>query len=666
MQKVSDKTRLNDDIRSRMESFIKVKTSFQDVVSTAVKHGVTLPQGLEDTLVGIENEYKAFVDRSERKLRIAVAGKFSCGKSQFINSLIGKEIASVDSARTTCCKTIFTGDPSVREVVISDSAGRTYSREEYVQRSAKVSASRKVFTVRLPDADWTAFEVIDTPGYDSIDEEDRQISEEAVADADVVFFLFDMSNGTIPKDSIEYLKRSVSANQRVYLVANKADLKPEGARRTIMNSIASECNRNELKYEYILPYSSLMPWSKEILSKNEVARTNVLKIARQLKVETLDVINKLVERASTIRDAKIAVELKSADGRLADFQELIANVFFTSLGQIWSKKSESSEAAFEALVESVISVLQDSAIESTERNASGFVRWHELKGTGLFVCDWAVYLAKPTTQYDLSDEDKAALSQSLLSVFSEYGFSSAGVVDELIALRKECAIETIDRYRIKDEDAPSSGDDALFFYSAALEHGDYCATCDYESERMGCEKSILSNLNREFPAAFAKLLEEKVSKVMERILIEDSLKPAMNVMFESVKALARFSDSCAEAMNGTIRGDAFIVESLMEMNVLPSPIEGAAFFFVATSEKVEKGQVLGRLVPYTNSNIGFFGISNSAFINVSQTFSNIFPMRDSDAAVSLSAPRSGHVVLLVKNGETVGKFAPLLQILEDD
>ena len=627
---------MNDDVRRRTESLVKIKASFQNVVSTADKLGVTLPGILKDTLARVEKEYDALSECSERKLRIAVAGKFSCGKSQFINSLVGKEIASVDSARTTCCKTIFTGDTSINEVIISDSSGRTYSRDEYVQRSAKVSASREVFTVRLPDAEWMDFEVIDTPGYDSIDEEDRQISEEAVTDADVVFFLFDMGNGTIPKDSIEYLKKSVGSKQLFYLIANKADLKPEGARRMIMNSIASECDRNGLKYECVLPYSSLMPWSNEILSKSEVARTNVLNLAQKLKDEAMEVVDKLVERANTIRDAKITVELKAVDGHLTDLRKNLEKTFIEELESVWSKKCESNKSSFEDLVEGMISILLDSAVENTERRASSFVRWHELKSTGIFFSDWSVYLARPTSEYDLSDEERASLTQALLSQFAEHGVSGAGVVEELVELRKECAIKTIDKYRIKDEDAPS-GDDALFFYAAALEHRDFCKTCDYESERRDRENSILENLNRVFPSTFVELLEEKLAKVMERILVTGLLKPAANTRFEAAKALAEFMDSCAEALNGTKRGDAYVAESLMSIDILPSPIEGTVFFSVEADEKVKKGQILGRAVS-----------------------------RDTDAEVALCANKSGRVAVLAEQGEAVPKFSPLLIFLPDD
>ena len=347
-------------------------------------------------------------------------------------------------------------------------------------------------------------------------------------------------------------------------------------------------------------------------------------------------VDKLVERANTIRDAKITVELKAVDGHLTDLRKNLEKTFTEELESVWSKKYESNKSSLEDLSEGMISILLDSAVENTERRASSFVRWHELKSTGIFFSDWSVYLARPTSEYDLSDEERASLSQALLSQFAEHGISGAGVVEELVELRKECAIKTIDKYRIKDEDAPS-GDDALFYYSAALEHSDFCKTCDYESERRDRENSILENLNRVFPSTFVELLEEKLAKVMERIFDTGLLKPAANAKFESTKVLAEFKDSCAEALNGTKGGDAYVAETLMALDIMPSPIEGTVFFSIESGENVEKGQILGRVV-----------------------------LRDSDAEVSLCAAKSGGAVVLAGQGECVPKFAPLAIILSDD
>ena len=144
-------------------------------------------------------------------------------------------------------------------------------------------------------------------------------------------------------------------------------------------------------------------------------------------------------------------------------------------------------------------------------------------------------------------------------------------------------------------------------------------------------------MNRVFPSTFVELLTEKEAKVRECIRVAGLLKPAANAMFEAAKALAEFMDSCAEALNGTKRGDAYVAESLMSIDILPSPIEGTVFFSVEADEKVKKGQILGRAVS-----------------------------RYTDAEVALCANKSGRVAVLAEQGEAVSKFSPLLIFLPDD
>ena len=96
-------------------------------------------------------------------------------------------------------------------------------------------------------------------------------------------------------------------------------------------------------------------------------------------------------------------------------------------------------------------------------------------------------------------------------------------------------------------------------------------------------------MNRVVPSTFVELLEEKLAKVMERIFDTELLKPAASAKFESTKVLAEFKDSCAEALNGTKDGDAYVAETLMALDIMPSPIEGTVFFSVESGENVEKG-----------------------------------------------------------------------------
>lgn len=200
----------------------------------------------------------------EDPLTIAVAGKFSCGKSCFINSLIGYDIASCKIEPTTRCATVFRGDGSKKTVEIRDGAGHVVSLAEYKQKVMEKSCRSRRFEVIVPDARWEPFELIDTPGYDSVDggaegDTDSSISRSAVECADVVFFLVDVNDGTLTQNSVEYLKGSVSSGcKRLYVVVNKMDKKPPLRRRPVLAAVERSLQENEVRYESVLPYSSKM------------------------------------------------------------------------------------------------------------------------------------------------------------------------------------------------------------------------------------------------------------------------------------------------------------------------------------------------------------------------------------------------------------------------
>jgi len=582
------------DISARVDAVEKIAVEFRSLASILAKHGSGFQDCRSAELTAIEKEYRGLKTSASRKMRIAIAGKFSCGKSQFINSMIGKEIASVDSARTTCCKTIFTSDPQLSEITITDSAGVGYALDEYVQLSARASASRNVFTVRLPGADWEDFEVVDTPGYDSIDEEDRQISEEAVAEADVVFFLFDIGNGTIPKDSIDYLKKFVNTRQLFYLIANKADLKPENARRAILDSIADECNRNEVRYECVLPFSSLMPWSKEIHCKSEKAKANVLELAARLKNNAIEVIERLIQRSQTLSKPRIAACIENADGHLKKWFDDVVQDAFSEINNVLLTEIEHEDGKCISICDQIVSIIQDSAVDYTFKHGSRFVRWHELKGTGIFVCDWAVYLAKATDEYDLEYGDLAELSGKLARVFSGHGIAAARVLlGEIIELRKQCAIRTIDQFRIRDEDAPA--DDALFFYSEAVDHSDFCHTCDYESERRGNENLILDKLNAVFPGAFAKIAEPVVKNVVNGLTAATGVRDVYASIMEIYDKLSRICCLCAAVMDSMPPNDEGIKSWLEKLGVSLSPAFGTVRYQVRNGQRVSVGDILLRV-----------------------------------------------------------------------
>lgn len=476
-------------------------------------------------------EYSAQMLKRNPKLRIAVAGKFSCGKSQFINSLTGYEIAAVDLARTTCCKTTFTGDSSANDIVILDASGKSVTRDEYVKLSAKKAATDQEFVVKIPNADWADFEIIDTPGYDSVEELDRQISEKAVNEADVVLFLFDMGNGTIPKDSIEYLKRVARSDQLFYLVANKADLKSEGARQTIIKSIAEECLRKDIKYECVLPYSSLTAWSKEILQKSEPMRTNVLKLAGRLKQELMEVVEKLVERQRLIRASKLSRLENDLRDRIEECWNKIGEAFSTLSYEKFLGYFAEAAPDTDDTVESVTNALMDFAAAFTSGVSTKFIHWHEVSGTGILWTnwenDWRVSLGEPTDEYDSLGQGAVSLLHHLMNVeLGEYQLTEDLPARRLIDLIKPCSTEVIRQL---------------------INKGGYSERCIVKSKCRDAEGRIQERLNSEFPDVFHDVCRPKVAEVVEALkliwiqkMILLALKPIVNGFGNVIHCLDAF------------------------------------------------------------------------------------------------------------------------------
>ena len=208
-----------------------------------------------------------FHEMPEENLKVAVVGSFSCGKSTFINSILDDDVAPSEITPMTHGITSFIYGE--KELYKADDA--IISREEYQAKVQDKEETVKHFIIEYPCQQLKEFEFMDSPGFASVSSndnktatEDTELSEEAVQRADVVFFLNNITEGTISGDAMERLK-AISRNdaaenphRRIFVVLTWADRKPPKARETIRANIINLCEDNKLAVDGVMLYSSLI------------------------------------------------------------------------------------------------------------------------------------------------------------------------------------------------------------------------------------------------------------------------------------------------------------------------------------------------------------------------------------------------------------------------
>lgn len=204
------------------------------------------------------------------KTTIAFVGEFSAGKTSIVNRILSQDNPSipklpVSTKATTAIPTYIAGGSSVTYSFIAGDGKRKTILEETFKKVSKdildqvkgVSSLIKYFVMTYKNPNLNGLSILDTPGFNSNDKEDRDRTIDVINECDALFWVFDVNAGTVNRSSISVIKEKL--NKPLYVVINKVDTKSDSEVQKVESLIKKTLTDEGLKVEKFIKFSAKAP-----------------------------------------------------------------------------------------------------------------------------------------------------------------------------------------------------------------------------------------------------------------------------------------------------------------------------------------------------------------------------------------------------------------------
>ena len=201
------------------------------------------------------------------KTTIAFVGEFSAGKTSIVNRILSHDNPDipklpVSTKATTAIPTYIAGGSAVSYSFISGDGRRKEILEETFKKVSKevldqvkgVSSLIKYFVMTYKNPNLNGLSILDTPGFNSNDSEDRDRTIDVINECDALFWVFDVNAGTVNRSSISIIKEKL--NKPLYIVINKVDTKSESEIQKVEELIQKTLEEEGLKVEQFIRFSA--------------------------------------------------------------------------------------------------------------------------------------------------------------------------------------------------------------------------------------------------------------------------------------------------------------------------------------------------------------------------------------------------------------------------
>lgn len=291
---------------------------------------------LSDKLVE-QKKYEILKNRSV----VGIGGKFSAGKSKFINSILsaGENLLPEDQNPTTSIPTYivygeqeeihaYTSDN--KKVVLDAEALQALTHKFYEKYGMGFSSFVNSLIVFEPDMPYKELAFLDTPGYSKADymgegKNQKELTDENKAYAqlrgvDYLIWLMDIENGVLSETDISFITK-LGLETPILIVVNKSDKKIDEEIEQIVRLVETTARNAGIKVFGVTAYSARD--GAEWRSAGQISE--YLRIAMTEKKNKKDILNQISEIEQSVSqelDAKIEFQIRE--------RNMLSNVIFKS------------------------------------------------------------------------------------------------------------------------------------------------------------------------------------------------------------------------------------------------------------------------------------------------------------------------------------------------
>lgn len=275
---------------------------------------------------------------------VALGGRFSSGKSTFINRLLGDKQLSADVNPTTSVPTyLLKGEENIiyaqnfleRVVALNETEFASLVHDEDNEFGSSISRLFTSVYIEQENFKWDNLAILDTPGYSKPDNEEETVTDKNIAksqlnSADYILWLISAEDGTITEEDLQFLA-SLYPHIPKLILLNKADKKSEEDIVDIVALIKRTLQQRNIQYEDVIPVSARprSPFTTDVIAEkldqwND--ESSYYPLARDFKNNWLAINQyyqaQLTQAQTRVSDLNRIVMLADNDKQVAELEAL--------------------------------------------------------------------------------------------------------------------------------------------------------------------------------------------------------------------------------------------------------------------------------------------------------------------------------------------------------